>query len=318
MKKTRRHGDTETRRLFFQCSGFPYLYFLLFLACFACFAVSISAQNLENLAEQIRSGDTEQKREALFQIRNFQTAEASRIASPALRDADEIVRATAAFSVIFLPKEEAARILLPNLQDKSELVRRETAYALGKVGDASAVNSLLQILQKDKIFEVRTASAVALGGIGDASAVDELIKILQKRPTETEEFLRRAAARSIGQIAQIIQKNEAQVLTPENFLPDKYKDLTKPKYLYLSNQFPVFRQAVPVLINVLQNKKESGDTRREAAFALGAVGDESAIPVLQSKLNDKDYYIKEIAEESLRKIEFLKILRKQAETGAKN
>ena len=111
MKQKRRKGEKEKRRLNFQCSGFPYLYFLLFFALFACFAVSISAQNLENLAEQIRSGDTEQKREALFQIRNFQTAEASRIASPALRDADEIVRATAAFSVIFLPKEEAARSL---------------------------------------------------------------------------------------------------------------------------------------------------------------------------------------------------------------
>ena len=80
-------------------------------------------------------------------------------------------------------------------------------------------------LQKDKIFEVRTASAVALGEIGDISAIGALIKILQKKPNETEEFLRRAAARSVGQIAQIVQTNEEKVLTPENFLPDRYKDL---------------------------------------------------------------------------------------------
>ncbi|MGI9056719.1 MAG: HEAT repeat domain-containing protein [Pyrinomonadaceae bacterium] len=276
------------------------------------FAVQISAQNLEILAGQIRNGNTEQKREALFQIRNFQTEEASRIAVAALRDTDEIVRATAAFSVIYLPKSEAAQVLIPNLQDKSEIVRRETAYALGKVGDASAVNSLFQMLNKDKVFEVRTASAVAVGEIGDISAIGELIKILQKKPKEDEEFLRRAVARSIGQIAQIVQTNDETVLTPENFLPDKYKDLKQPKYLYIEKQFPIFNQAANVLKNVLQNKNETNDTRREAAFSLGAIGDASAVSLLQTKLTDKDYYLAEIAEEALRKIEFLQMLRKNS------
>ncbi len=266
MFKKRRKGEKEKRRLFIQCSDFSFFSLFLFFALFAFFAVQIPAQNLETLNEQIRNGNTEQKREALFQIRNLETAEASRIAIPALRDADEIVRATAAFSVIYLPKTEAAQVLISNLKDKSEIVRRETAYALGKVGDVSAVNRLLQTLRQDKIFEVRTASAIALGEIGDVSAVDELTKILQRKPNETEEFLRRAAARSIGQIAQIVQTNDETVLTPENFLPDRYKDLKQPKYLYIEKQFPIFAKAVNVLKTVLQNKKETDDTRREAAF----------------------------------------------------
>lgn len=310
MGKKRRKGEEEKRRLFFQRSAFSRFSLFVLFALIVSFAVQISAQNLENLAEQIRNGNTEQKREALFQIRNLETAEASRIAVPALRDENEIVRATAAFSVIYLPKAEAAQVLLPNLQDKAEIVRREIAYALGKAGDSSAVNSLLQILNNDKIFEVRTASAVALGEIGDVSAVSELIKILQKKPTEDEEFLRRASARSIGQIAQIIQTNDETVLTPENFLPDRYKDLQKPKFLFLEKEYPVFTQAAAVLKNVLQNKHESDDTHREAAFALGALGDETAVRILNTKLNDKDYYLAEIAEESLRKIEFLQMLRK--------
>ncbi|MEO6589781.1 MAG: HEAT repeat domain-containing protein [Pyrinomonadaceae bacterium] len=262
------------------------------------------------MSNQIQTGNTEQKREALFQIRNLEMAAASRIAIPALYDSDEIIRATAAFSVIFLPKTEAAKNLLPNLKDKSELVRRETAYALGKVGDSSAITSLIQTANRDKFFEVRTASVVALGEIGDVSAVSELIKILQKKPKEEEEFLRRASARSIGQIAQIIQTDDETVLTPENFLPDKYKDLKQPKYLNLENQFPVFTQAANILKTVLQNKKESDDTRREAAFSLGAIGDETAVSILQTKLNDKDYYLAEISEESLHKIEFLKLLKR--------
>lgn len=315
MNQNKRKKEKEKRRLFIQCSNFSLFTLFLFFACFLCFAGKISAQNFESLTEQIRNGNIEQKREVLFQIRNFETEEASRIAIPALLDESEIVRATAAFSVIFLPKSEAVQVLLPNLQDKSELVRRETAYALGKVGDSSAVNSLLQILQKDKTFEVRTASAVALGEIGNISAIGELIKILQRKPKEDEEFLRRVAARSIGQIAQIVQTNDEKVLTPENFLPDKYKDLKQPKYLYLEKEFPIFTQAANVLKNVLQNKNESDDTRREAAFSLGAVGDETSVSILQTKLNDKDYYLAEIAEESLRKIEFLKMLKKNIKSN---
>ena len=232
MKEKRRKRKKGEKEIVFTKRSIIFLFsFCIFFAFSAYFAGKISAQNLEVLDKQIQTGNTEQKREALFQIRNFQTSETSRIAVAALRDADEIVRATAAFSVIYLPKAEAAQVLLPNLQDKSEIVRRETAYALGKVGDDSAVNSLLQILNKDKVFEVRTASAVALGEIGDVSAIGDLVKILQKKPKEDEEFLRRAAARSIGQIAQIVQTNEEKVLTPENFLPDRYKDLKQPKYL---------------------------------------------------------------------------------------
>lgn len=309
MKGKREKGKKGKRSLLLKRSFFSRFFIFLFFALFACSALNISAQNLGVLADQIQNGNVEQKREALFQIRNLETEESSRIAIPALRDKDAIVRATAAFSVIFLPKSEAAQILLPSLQDKAEFVRRETAYALGKVGDSSAVNSLLQTLNKDKILEVRTASAIALGEIGDVSAIDELVKTLQKKPVEDDEFLRRAAARSIGQIAQIVQTNDSKLLTPENFLPEKYKDLKQPKYLSIEKEFPVFTQAANALKSVLQNGNEADDTRREAAFALGAIGDESAVSILQNKLNDKDLYLAEIAKESIRKIEFLQTLR---------
>lgn len=309
MIKKRKIFSAKKRSSFFQRSFFSPFRFLLFLALFACFAGRFYSQNLENLADQIGNGNVEQKREALFQIRNLETPEASRIAIPALRDKNDIVRATAAFSIIFLPKTEAAQVLLPNLQDKSEFVRRETAYALGKIGDPTAVNSLLQLLNKDKILEVRTASAIALGEIGDVSAVGNLTKVLRKRPIEDEEFLRRASARSIGQIAHIIQTGEAKLLTPENFLPEKYKVLKQPKYIYLEKDFPVFTEAANILKTVLQNSSEADDARREAAFALGAIGDDSAVSILQNKLNDKDPYLAEIARESIRKIEFLRTLK---------
>lgn len=278
---------------------------------FVCFVVSvgfllsassIAAQtDLASFAQALATGDTEAKRSALFEIRNLRSADASRIATPALSDKDEIVRATAASSVIFLPKAEATQALLPLLTDKSEMVRREAAYALGEAPDPAAIQPLVALLQKDKIIEVKGAAAMALGELGDASAVDALINILQKGSNDDNEFLRRASARSIGQIAQFIQTGRIDNLTPQNFLPAKYKQADKPKYADLVGRYPAFKPAITILIKTLQSSKEADDTRREAAYALGAIGDASAIQVLQANLNSPDPYLAEICREALAK-----------------
>jgi HEAT repeat protein len=302
MIETRRRGDEETRRLPVRFYRQFFCYLCLLFAFFAFFAGSSPAQNLDALAERIRSGNAEQKRQALFEIRNLKSEAASEIALSALKDSDEMVRASAAFAVIYLPPEKALTALLPLLDDKAEIVRRETAYALGKIQNPKAVAPLIGLYQKDKIAEVRAAAVVALGEIGDASAVSLLTGILQAKPVEDEEFLRRSAARAIGQIAQIIQTGKARVLTPENFLPEKYKEIETPKFRRLAEEFPVFGEAVTVLIKVLQNRNETDDARREAAFALGAIGDRQAIPILQANLGSKDYFLAEICKEALRKI----------------
>jgi HEAT repeat protein len=61
----------------------------------------------------------------------------------------------------------------------------------------------------------------------------------------------------------------------------------------------------------LQNSKEFDDVRREVAFALGAIGDASAIPVLQVNLIAKDYYLAKICAEALEKIDLRQTLLKK-------
>jgi HEAT repeat protein len=286
------------------------LFFFAFFTFFAGFAVNIYSQNLDFLAEQIKRGNAEQKREALRLIRNLESEIASRFAVPALRDSSEIVRATAAFSVVFLPADELLAELSPLLSDKKELVRREAAYALGAARTPNAVAALLQVYRKDKIAEVRNAAIVALGEIGDAAAIDTLTQILRgkpKRNDQDDDFLRRAAARSVGQIAQFIQTGKTKVVTPQTF---SGVQSAAPNFPRLAERFPVFQPAITVLINVLQNDDESGDARREAAFALGAIGDAAAIPALRANLNNPDYYFVEISREAIRKIEFISNLKK--------
>ena len=254
----------------------------------------------------IASPNSELKRNALGQIKNLHNEAASRLAIPALTDKDLLVRATAANAVIFLPKKEAAQSLTPLLRDKVEFVRSETAFALGEVGEASATAPLIRALEKDRSRVVKAAAATALGKIGDVSAVAPLAETFRAKPTETNEFLRRCAAHAIGLIAETHRGQKRTTTTPESFLPDKYKRGFSPP---TGNENPVagqmspFQSANALLIKVLQDDKESDDTRREAAFALGSIGDPASVPVLRSHLNSTDNYLAEICKEALLKIE---------------
>lgn len=282
----------------------PLLLVSLFAAAIGSLAQApsdVSADTAARLNRQIMAGSTEEKRSALFEIRNLRSPVASSIAVPALSDKNELVRATAASSVVFLPKTDAARELIPLLTDRADFVRREAAHALGEVGDASGTLPLVRLMQSDKIFEVRTAAAIALGKIGDPAAIESLLSILRPRPREEDEFLRRSAARAIGQIAQKGLTGDSSVLTPQNFLPDKFKDLGPANDS--ANTRPGFSTAVDVLIGVLRNTSESDDTRREAAFSLGAIGDARAVTVLQAFTSATDPYLAEIAREALLKIQ---------------
>jgi HEAT repeat protein len=262
-------------------------------------AVNALSQDLSAYAEKLRSGNTEEKREALFEIRNLRSEEASQIALAALQDHTPIVRATAASSVIYLPPQQASAALLPLLKDKDPFVRREAAYALGEVGEASTGAQLISTLTGDKDPEVRTAAAIALGKVGDPAAVDVLVGQFKVRPTENNEMLRSAAAKSIGQIAEKMRSGKITILTPQNFLPEKYKDLgTKPSPDLVAH----FSNAVRTLGRILENSSEADETRREAAFALGAIGDRSAETTLSKYTSSSDPYLAEICREALLKL----------------
>lgn len=283
----------------------PVLFFFLCL-----FAINAFSQDLDSLDQAIRLGNSEQKRTALYEIKKLATESTSRIAVPALSDPDVMVRSTAASAVIFLPSGEAVSVLSPLLNDKQEFVRREAAFALGEVGSRAAISALLRVVQNDKIIEVRDAAVVAVGKIGDTASIGALTAILQKKPNEDSEFLRRSAARSIGQIARLIQRGNTRTLTPQNFLPEKYKDGKNPQFCDLTNRgsdlsgtSAAFQNALKILLAVLDSSSESADTRREAAFAAGMIGSDSVIPILTKYSADSDPYLAEICKEALLKLQ---------------
>lgn len=254
------------------------------------------------LTTAIRSGNSEQKRSALAEIRNFRSDQASRIAISALTDKDEMVRATAAAAVIFLPQVDLSKFLLPLLDDKVPFVRREAALALGQAGNSSAMGRLIALLEKDRDAELRSAAAVALGNIGDLSAIDPLTRVLTKRPVENDEFLRRSSAHAVGQILEFYFTGNTGSPTPQNFLPPEFKKLKSTKGFAGLRDLDI-DTAARVLSQVLQSPKEADDTRREAAFALGAMRRPTSMTVLRGHLNSPDPYLAEICREAILKIE---------------
>jgi HEAT repeat protein len=64
------------------------------------------------------------------------------------------------------------------LEDTNDYLRSLAAVALGKIGDSGAVEPLIQALLEDESNGVRSNAAKALGEIGDARAVEALTQAL--------------------------------------------------------------------------------------------------------------------------------------------
>ena len=228
-------------------------------------------REIERQRQRLNSTEIEERRDALMRLGNLGRPDASRVAAAGLSDVEPVVRITAAHAIRFLPPAEAVALLIPLLQDKLEFVRREAAYALGETRSPAAVAPLANLLVTDKDAGVRGAAAVALGEIRDESAVPTLSQVLKGSPEKKkkdqagdDEFVMRAAARSLGQIRS--------------------------------------RAGVEVLIATLVNDANGNDVRREAATALGLIGDSSAGPALQTALASTDPYLSQAAREALRLI----------------
>ena len=228
-------------------------------------------REIERQRQRLKSEDIEERRDALMRLGSLKRADASRVAANGLTDVAPIVRVTAAHAILSLPPAEAATLLIPLLQDKLEFIRREAAYALGQTRSRSAVTALEAVLTNDKEAGVRGAAAVALGEIGDETAVPTLSQVLagptqnkKKAKTAENEFVMRAAARSLGQIKS--------------------------------------RAGINALITTLANDQIAIDVRREAATALGAIGDAAAAPALQAAVTSNDPYLSEAARAALRRL----------------
>ncbi len=120
------------------------------------------------------------------------------------KNGDEYGQTYAARALGKIGDARAVEALETVLQDKSRPnnVRWETAKALGEIGDARAVETLVTALQDEMSpNDVRTAAAFSLGQIGDARAVEPLISVLEGLKTDTYDSRVRVTIQSLGQFS---------------------------------------------------------------------------------------------------------------------
>jgi len=176
--------------------------------------------------------------------------------------------------------------LIKALRHEKHDVRQAAARALGRIGDARAVEPLIAAL-KDKYFKLRETAAWALGYIGDARAVEPLIAVLKDKEKGLD--LRQAAAWALEQLG---------------WKPDQGEDgawywiVRRDWEKAVALGFP----AVEPLIAVLKDAYEDGDVRQAAAGALGKIGDARALEPLIAALKDGSSGVRQAVAEALGKI----------------
>jgi len=210
---------------------------------------------------------------------------------PAVRD-----EATAALKAI---GEQAVSPLLEALKDKDWRVRLKATETLGVLESKSAVQPLLEIVKGDPDTAVRQDAIRALGNIGDPSATEYLLGLLD------EPRLQIQAIEAVGKIGDH-QTVPALLKLVTQLDPSRYEDRAPicedERY---EQDLAVVESAIralgrlqddtviPILIQALQSTM----VRKNASEALTAFG-KTAIPPLVDRLRKEPdenirYYLKE-------------------------
>lgn len=210
-----------------------------------------------------------------------------------LNSSDQEKRREAVMELSHVEGGAATSALLAALADHSPRVRAAAAAGIAERREAPAIPLLAACLAKDKDAFVRKMAAYALGGFRGFDRTAALIAALKDKDAD----VRGAAAVSLGVHA------DADAVAPLTAaLSDKNAFVRAHAARALGVNGSAATQAVPQL-NKLLTSDEDGEVKRQAATALGSIGDRSALPALELARHDKDPYLVQAALESIRILE---------------
>jgi HEAT repeat protein len=115
-----------------------------------------------------------------------------------LRDVSKEKRRTAVMKLGMMGGDEAVRTLITLVRNDHEdlIVRGRAAMMLGKLGDARAVEALIDALGAPG-FQTRVNAAESLGKLGDPRAIPALLRVVQNE-SDTFRDAALAALRRLG------------------------------------------------------------------------------------------------------------------------
>lgn len=186
--------------------------------------------------------------------------------------------------------------------------------ALGESGDTGAVEPLIIVLLKNEYDFVRAQAAEALGKLGDARAVDALIHALED--THENNDVRKKAAEALGQIANrramealiaVLRAEDSNICEKASLVLKKVGNAAvEPLISALGSEGIEIREkaayilgdigdnkAVEPLIAILEDKDEDYELREKAVEALGKIRDVRAVePLIDAACHDTEHAVR--------------------------
>lgn len=238
------------------------------------------SRNLDSLIYALRGGDPDMHRsDAAQALGKLGDARAVQPLITALqRDKNSVVRGFAAEALGKIGDKLAVEPLIFALRDESGSVPIFAAQALGRIGDTRAVEPLLPLLDSYYI-DTRSTVAEALGKIGDVRAVELLIRALRIRDGQESE-IRWSATEALVRIGRPAVNSLISTLRVAG-------TEMRRQVVEILGKIGDMREVEPLVAALLD---EDMKVRELAAQALGEIGDENILPVLERVLQDNINY----------------------------
>lgn len=224
---------------------------------------------------------------------------------------DEEARFDAVIRLGALGRRDAAQVAVAGLDDKSVRVRAAAVNAIGRLSQLDLTVNLLKALA-DKNEFVREQAAFAAGNApnGNQIIANRLIEILR---TDNSAAVSGAVVFALGNLrSETAVPDLIEVLNYTQQSRGLFRRSSRRRRIqgneFVRREAAIAlgligdRRAVPTLIAQLNGERTPDDVRREAARALGLIGDVSARGALQAVLTARDVYLAEIAFNALRRI----------------
>lgn len=219
-------------------------------------------------------------------------AEVTRWASQ-LKSSNEEERREAAMQLGLVESEAASSALESAIADASPRVRASVVVALARQAKSSSIHVLSTRLTQDKDSFVRKTTAYALAGFQGSERTIALTGALKDKDAE----VRASAATALGDHA-----DTGAIAPLSTALADKSDFVRAQAARALGVNGRAAAQAIPALIELL-SKDGDNEVKRQAAEALGKIGDRSSLAALERARHDRDPYLVQAAAEAIRLIE---------------
>jgi HEAT repeat protein len=170
--------------------------------------------------------------------------------------------------------------LIQALDDPSADVRLVAAWALGEIKDPASIDPLIEALDDEDLY-VREMVVLALGEIEDRSAAGALEQVFDDSPD-----LRAPAVWALGEIYEVTAEEITQQLDPRWTPSDTVSRDLWAGELNLRRRLSPRGDDIKETIELLLNG--NAGERRNAAHALGTMGQDDAYETLSSTITAVD------------------------------